>query len=73
MTEQDVTDFKSATSSDTKKYAQYFHAMLQRGIYLAPAQYEAMFFSIMHSEKELEHTIKSNFEALEQIYTAMPA
>jgi glutamate-1-semialdehyde 2,1-aminomutase len=73
MTEQDVTDFKSATSSDTKKYAQYFHAMLQRGIYLAPAQYEAMFFSIMHGEAELEHTIKSNFEALEQIYTTAPA
>lgn len=68
MTEQDVVDFKTATSSDVKKYAAYFHAMLQRGIYLAPAQYEAMFFSIKHGEKELEHTVKSNFEALERVY-----
>jgi glutamate-1-semialdehyde 2,1-aminomutase len=47
--------------------------MLQRGIYLAPAQYEAMFFSIMHGEAEIAHTIKSNYEALEQIYTTAPA
>jgi glutamate-1-semialdehyde 2,1-aminomutase len=68
MTEQDVVDFKSATSSDTKKYASYFHAMLERGIYLAPAQYEAMFFSIRHNEEELEKTIQANYDSLEAIY-----
>lgn len=68
MTEQDVVDFKSATSSDTKKYASYFHAMLERGIYLAPAQYEAMFFSIKHSEEELEKTIQANYDSLVAIY-----
>lgn len=68
MTEQDVLDFKTATTSNTQKYAAYFHAMLQRGIYLAPSQYEAMFFSIQHGEKELEQTIKSNYEALEHVY-----
>ncbi len=65
FTEQDVVDFKTATSSNVKHYAAYFHAMLERGVYLAPAQYEAMFFSIRHGEKELEHTIRANREALE--------
>ncbi|MFN3561717.1 MAG: glutamate-1-semialdehyde 2,1-aminomutase [Chloroherpetonaceae bacterium] len=68
MTEQDVTDFKTATSSDTKKYAAYFHAMLERGIYLAPAQYEAMFFSIKHGDEELEKTIQANYDALQTVY-----
>lgn len=68
MTEQDVVDFKTATSSDTKKYAAYFHAMLERGIYLAPAQYEAMFFSIKHGDEELEKTIQANYDALQAIY-----
>jgi len=68
MTEQDVVDFKSATTSDTKKYAAYFHAMLERGIYLAPAQYEAMFFSIKHGEAELTKTIQANYEALSLVY-----
>ncbi len=68
MTEQDVVDFKTATSSDTKKYAAYFHAMLERGIYLAPAQYEAMFFSIKHGDAELEKTIQANYDALQAIY-----
>lgn len=73
MTETDVVDFQTATTSDTKKYAAYFHAMLERGIYLAPAQYEAMFFSIRHGEAELEKTIKANYEALEQVYATLPA
>lgn len=69
MTEQDVVDFKTATSSDAKKYAAYFHAMLARGIYLAPAQYEAMFFSVKHGERELEATIKANRESLEAVFS----
>ncbi|MCS6988328.1 MAG: glutamate-1-semialdehyde 2,1-aminomutase [Chloroherpetonaceae bacterium] len=68
MTEQDVVDFKTATTSDVKKYAAYFHAMLERGIYLAPAQYEAMFFSIRHGERELEATINANRESLEAVF-----
>jgi glutamate-1-semialdehyde 2,1-aminomutase len=68
FTEHDVTDFASATTSNTKNYAAYFNAMLERGVYLAPAQYEAMFISIMHHEAELEKTVKANYESLEMVF-----
>lgn len=68
FTEQDVVDFATASTSDTQKYGIYFHAMLERGIYLAPSQYEAMFISIKHSEADLEKTVKANYEALELAY-----
>jgi glutamate-1-semialdehyde 2,1-aminomutase len=68
FTEHDVTDFASATTSNTKNYAAYFNAMLERGVYLAPAQYEAMFISIMHAEAELEKTVKANYESLEVVF-----
>jgi glutamate-1-semialdehyde 2,1-aminomutase len=68
FTDQDVIDFASASTSDTKKYGIYFHAMLERGIYLAPSQYEAMFISIKHTDADLEKTVKANYEALELAY-----
>ena len=51
-----VTDYASATASNTKAYAAYFHAMLDAGIYLAPSQYEAMFVSAAHSEADIDQT-----------------
>lgn len=65
FTEQDVTDFQSATSSDTVKYAQYFHNMLERGIYLAPAQFEVMFISAAHSYEDLDKTIEAHYLSLQ--------
>ena len=44
-----VTDWDSAARSDTKRYAAFFHAMLERGVMLAPSQYEAAFVSASHS------------------------
>ncbi|HET6247621.1 MAG TPA: glutamate-1-semialdehyde 2,1-aminomutase [Tepidisphaeraceae bacterium] len=54
-----VTNYSQATSSDTKAYATFFHAMLQQGIYLAPSQYEAMFVGLAHSDGDIEKTIKA--------------
>ena len=48
-----VTDYESATHSDTKQYADYFGYLLDRGIYVAPSQFEAMFLSAAHTEEEL--------------------
>ncbi|GAB3225304.1 glutamate-1-semialdehyde 2,1-aminomutase [Hymenobacter seoulensis] len=45
FTDQPVTDLESAKTSDTEAFGRYFRAMLHRGIYLAPAQYEALFVS----------------------------
>ena len=44
-----VTDNPSAATSDTKRYAAFFHGMLERGVYLAPSQYEAGFLSLGQS------------------------
>ncbi len=53
-----ITDFESAQASDTKAYARFFHAMLQKGIYLPPSQFEANFISLAHSKKELDYTLE---------------
>jgi glutamate-1-semialdehyde 2,1-aminomutase len=67
FTEEPVLDFKSAVSSDTELYGKYFHEMLKRGIYLAPAQFEAMFISTAHSKEDLDKTIAAHKISLEAI------
>ena len=52
-----VTAFVDAKGSDVGKYARYFAGMLERGIYLAPAQFEAMFLSAAHTEADVERTL----------------
>ena len=64
FTEEPVDDFKSAVSSDTNLYGKYFHEMLRRGIYLAPAQFEALFVSTAHNKEDLDKTIKAHRESL---------
>lgn len=56
FTNQPVIDYESAISSDTKKYAKYFSYLLNHGIYVAPAQFEAMFVSAAHSEADIMAT-----------------
>lgn len=65
--EEPVDDFNSAVKSDTALYGKYFHEMLRRGIYLAPAQFEALFISTAHSKKDLDKTVKAHKESLEAI------
>lgn len=52
-----VTDYDSATKSDTKRYARYFRQMLKAGIYLPPSQFEACFISTKHGQKDFQKTI----------------
>jgi glutamate-1-semialdehyde 2,1-aminomutase len=54
FTEGPVTDYASAKRADTARYARFFHAMLARGVYLAPSQFEAAFVSLAHSESDLD-------------------
>jgi len=56
FTRQKVTDYKTATSADAERYAQYFSHMLDQGIYLAPSQFEAMFVSCAHSQEDIDRT-----------------
>jgi len=67
FTEEPVEDFNSAVKSDTELYGKYYHQMLQRGIYLAPAQFEAMFVSTAHTTVDLDKTIKAHKESLETV------
>ena len=59
-----VTTFVDAKGSDLQAYARYFAGMLQKGIALAPAQFEAMFVSAAHTQEELTYTIQAAEEVL---------
>lgn len=54
----EVTDYQSATLSDTKMYAKFFHKMLENGVYMAPGQYETCFASMAHKEKEFKKVLR---------------
>src|SRR5438309_3500909 len=57
FTDQPVVDWESAKRSDTARFGQFFRAMLEGGIYLAPSQFEAAFVSAAHSEEDIRKTI----------------
>jgi glutamate-1-semialdehyde 2,1-aminomutase len=58
-----VRDYASARRSDTSRYARYFHAMRERGVYVAPSQFEAAFVSLAHGEAEIDHAARAAVEA----------
>ncbi|MDP9160822.1 MAG: glutamate-1-semialdehyde 2,1-aminomutase [Acidobacteriota bacterium] len=58
-----VTDWASASNSDTKAFAHFFRAMLVDGIYLPPSQYEAAFLSAAHTQADVDRTIRSAKQA----------
>jgi glutamate-1-semialdehyde 2,1-aminomutase len=62
-----VVDYTTAKSSDTKKFAVYFGAMLDRGVYLAPSQFEAAFLSTAHTASDIDKTIAAADESLSQL------
>ena len=67
FTEKPVNDFKSALTSNTELYGKYFHEMLNGGIYLAPAQFEALFVSTAHTKQDLDKTIAAHKEAFKAV------
>ena len=60
-----VTDYLSARRADTARYARFFHGMLERGVFLAPSQFEAAFVSLAHSEQDLETAARACRETME--------
>jgi glutamate-1-semialdehyde 2,1-aminomutase len=70
FTEGPVTDLETASRSDTKLYAKYFHAMLDRGVYLAPSQFEAGFVSSAHTEADIDRTVVAAEDSLRAILAA---
>ncbi len=59
FTDTEVTDFDTASKSDTEKYGSYFRQMLEMEIYLPPSQFEANFLSTAHTERHIEKTLKA--------------
>lgn len=54
-----VTDFTSAATSDTALFARFHRAMLERGVWLPPSQYEAAFVSAAHGDREIDHVLQA--------------
>jgi len=64
FTDQPVRDFQSATSADTRRYAQFFKGMLARGVYPPPSQFEAWFLSAAHTVKDVDRTVAAARQTL---------
>ncbi len=62
-----VVDWNTAKQSDTRRYGQFFHHMLEQGVYLAPSQFEAAFLSTAHSAQDIEKTIRAAHTAFKKL------
>ncbi len=67
FTNDPVTDFETAKSSDLSLFGKYFHEMLQRGIYLAPSQFETLFVSTAITQDLAQTYLAANLEALQAL------
>ena len=59
-----VGDYEGAKAADTARYARFYHGMLDRGVYLAPSQFEAAFVSLAHSDDDLDHAARAAVDAM---------
>jgi glutamate-1-semialdehyde 2,1-aminomutase len=59
MTNRGVRNFDDAQASDTERYGAYFRHLLDRGIYVAPSQFEAMFVSLAHTDEDIDRTVEA--------------
>ena len=67
FTPKAVTDFASAGTSDTAAFARFHHAMMERGVWLPPSQFEAAFVSTAHGEREIEIVLEAAREAMVEV------
>ena len=63
--EKEVNNYEDAMKCDLNKFSKYFRLMLEKGIYLPPSQYECLFFSIAHTDKDIDNFLIANKEVLE--------
>jgi glutamate-1-semialdehyde 2,1-aminomutase len=62
-----VTDYRSAKTSDTARFGRFFRAMLSRGVYLAPSQFEAAFVSLAHTDEDIDRTVDAARASLGEV------
>lgn len=67
FTDQHVVDFETAKSTNLNLFATYFKGMLDKGVYLAPSQYESLFVSTAIDKEIADHIITSNYETLKEM------
>jgi glutamate-1-semialdehyde 2,1-aminomutase len=67
FTGEEVTDFTSASLSDTERFGRFFQGMLGEGIYLAPAQFEAGFVSFSHTDEDISRTLDACGKVLDAL------
>jgi glutamate-1-semialdehyde 2,1-aminomutase len=68
-----VRDYDDARAANHKAYASFFHGLLDRGVYVAPSGYEAMFPSLAHGDPEVAHTLAAVTEAANALGDASTA
>jgi len=66
FTPETVVDYRTALTADTILYSRYFHALLRRGVYMAPSQFEAGFTSLVHTEADIDATVTAAYDALSE-------
>jgi len=59
-------DYASAKQADTRRYARFFHALLERGVYFAPSQFEAGFMSLAHTDADIDATLEAALGAFRE-------
>lgn len=67
FTGQPVRNLAEAMTADRQKFAKFFHAMLEGGVYLAPSQFESGFISTAHSAKDIDKTVRAAAAALRKL------
>jgi glutamate-1-semialdehyde 2,1-aminomutase len=67
FSDRPVTTWDEAAACDTARFARYFHALLRRGVYVAPSQYEALFLSVAHTDEDIERTLEAAAETFAEL------
>ena len=67
FTDRAVRDYESATSANVDRYARFFRAMIGRGVYLPPSQFETWFLSAAHTTKDIDRTIAAARAAFKEV------
>ena len=67
FTNKAVTDYETAQTSNINRFGQYFWGLLERGVYIAPSQFEAGFVSLSHSQSDVDLTVRAADEVLSRI------
>ena len=70
FTDQPVRDYQSALTSNTERYGTFFRAMLARGVYPPPSQFEAWFISGAHTDRDITKTVKATRDAMHEAVNA---